>query len=131
MNLQHGDSVPHFTGVIVSGASVAYTDIWQRYNLLFVCLAGQDGPLTAGTEAYVAGLRERLEPAIEPDTRLVITTDSVPGLPSPGVALADAWGELHLVAAADSVADLPSPDDIAQWLEYVRSRCPECEGEAR
>jgi hypothetical protein len=32
---------------------------------------------------------------------------------------------------APRVADLPSAEDLAEWLVYVTHRCPECEGEAR
>ena len=28
-------------------------------------------------------------------------------------------------------AGLPSPDELIKWVDYVRQRCPECEGEAR
>jgi len=35
------------------------------------------------------------------------------------------------VAQAPDVAHLPVPDELVEWVDYVRHRCPECEGEAR
>jgi hypothetical protein len=50
---------------------------------------------------------------------------------SPGVLLADRWGEIvHLTAASES-ARSPAPGELIEWLEYIQNRCPECEGEAR
>ena len=41
------------------------------------------------------------------------------------------WGEIAYVAAVSDVQGLPSADALADWIEYLRSQCPECEGEAR
>ena len=64
------------------------------------------------------------------DNAFVITRDRVSGLPSPGVVVADRWGEIQYVADAAGVDDLPSPQELIEWLQYVQSQCPECQGEA-
>jgi hypothetical protein len=50
---------------------------------------------------------------------------------SPRSVIADQWGEIvHLVAAID-VDHMPTPRELLERVEYVASRCPECEGEAK
>jgi hypothetical protein len=44
--------------------------------------------------------------------------------------VADRWGEIKLVAGATSVAELPSADELVEWVRFVQCACPECEGEA-
>jgi hypothetical protein len=47
------------------------------------------------------------------------------------VLIADQWGEIvHLVAAID-VDHMLTPRELLERVEYVASRCPECEGEAK
>jgi hypothetical protein len=65
------------------------------------------------------------------DSVFVITPDHVDGLPSPGVVVADRWGEIQYVTDASGVDDLPSPQEIIEWLQHVQSQCPECQGEAK
>ena len=65
------------------------------------------------------------------DTRLVVTADTIPRIPSPAVVVADGWGEVYYLQAAGRAADLPAPGDLAEWLDFVRHQCPECQGEAR
>ena len=60
-----------------------------------------------------------------------MTQDGVPGIPSPGVIVADRWGEVAYVVATSAVADLPPPQELIDWLAYVQTQCPECEGEVK
>ena len=109
--LKPGDLVPHFFVRAIDGREVRYADIWQRQQLLLVCMGpggSEDPPLRA------------------PDTAIVITHDHVRGVPRPGVLIADRWGEIHHVAD-----DIPDSAELLSWLRYVQQRCPECEGEAR
>jgi hypothetical protein len=55
----------------------------------------------------------------------------VPGLPSPGVVIADRWGEIEFLMPIDKPADAPAPDEILDSVSYVRMQCPECQGETR
>ena len=125
--LQAHDLVPHFNVAVLSGERFAYAEIWQRKNLVLILLPQSEA--TAGA-TYVSRLTVQISKLNGNDTALVITRDRVPGLPSPGVVVADRWGEIQYVADASGVDDLPSPQELIEWLQYVQSQCPECEGEA-
>jgi hypothetical protein len=45
--------------------------------------------------------------------------------------VADRWGEIVFAEEKSDVADLPGPQELVDWLNYVMNQCPECEGEAR
>ena len=121
--------LPHFEVRDVSGTLVRYRDVWQRANLLLVCLAGAD-PQAA--EEYRAAIEDQGDAITATETNLVMTWDAVAGLPAPCVVIGDRWGEVQSLAAADSsLAALPAPAELLEWLHYVRMRCPECEGEWR
>ena len=125
--LQAHDLVPHFNVAVLGGERFAYAEIWQRKNLVLILLP-QSEP-AAGAK-YVSRLTVQTSKLNGNDTALVITRDRVCGLPSPGVVVADRWGEIQYVADASGVDDLPSPQELIEWLQYVQSQCPECEGEA-
>jgi hypothetical protein len=125
----NGLLLPHFEVTDVSGAVVRYGGIWQRANIALVCLAGAD---PAAAERYRASLEEERDAVTATETRLVVTGDPIAGLPAPSVVIGDRWGEVHHLAIADSsLAALPPPAEVLEWLHYVRMRCPECEGEWR
>jgi hypothetical protein len=126
--LHRHDAVPHFTVRADAGSTVAYSSIWQQRHLVLIALP--DGP-SRDTADYISRVTERLEGAMRDDTTLVITRDPVTGLPTPGVLVADRWGEIAEVFHGSRIADLPSPEDLLEWIEHVRQRCPECEGETR
>jgi len=65
------------------------------------------------------------------DTEWIVTRDPVEGLPCPGVVVADQWGEIAHVVHSSQVEDLPPPDELIEWVRYLQSKCPECEGEAK
>lgn len=125
--LQRGDLVPHFKVKTVDGDLFDYSTIWQRKNLLLVRLL--HAPDDNG--AYVPDLRARAAELRALETESVITRDDVPGLPAPGLLIADRWGEIvHITSAAESVQS-PTFEELLGWLEHLQNRCPECEGEAR
>ena len=126
--LQARDSMPHFEVTGLDGAPVRYTTIWQHRNLVLVSLP--ESP-TAGERHYASRLTRRIAEEAGHDTDCVITTDGIAGVPAPGVIVADRWGEISFVASAGSLADLPSAEEIVEWLRFTRFRCPECEGEWR
>ena len=121
------DLMPMFTVRIEDGTLIRYQDLWQRRNLVLVTLPEDD----SGAVAYARSLGPLLEAAAASDNAVVITRTPVEGVPRPGVVVADQWGEVHYVAAADSAAALPSAGELAEWLHYVRIQCPECQGETR
>jgi peroxiredoxin len=114
--LHTGDLVPHFTVTTFRGETFAYSDIWQRKNLVLVLLPHAES--AAGTK-FVDQLTARMSELTADDSACVITRDSVSGVPSPGIVVADRWGEIHHLAGGKTVDDLPSPDDVIEWLRYV------------
>jgi hypothetical protein len=124
--LVSGDNVPHFDVTSIDGRQVRYASIWQRRNLVLIVLPAADGDSFAG---YVADLLARRDAFDAQQAECVITRDDVGGLPPPGALVADRWGEIACVVAGP--AGMPRPDELLAWVEHVRNRCPECEGEAQ
>lgn len=116
--------VPHFEVTDVGGIRVRYRDIWQRANLLLVCLAGADAAVASRYRDALAAANAELA---RHETRVVVTGESVPGLPTPSIVIADRWGEIQYTAPLD---DPPPLDELVEWLRFVQMRCPECEGES-
>jgi hypothetical protein len=125
--LQTGDLVPHFTVTTLSGESFDYSNIWQRKNLVLVVLPDAE---SAASIKFVDQLTARMSELTGDDGACVITADSVSGVPSPGIVVADRGGEIHHVAKGNTIDDLLL-DDLIKWLRYVQHQCPECEGEAK
>ena len=123
--LQRGDTVPHVQVRTVAGDTFSYSTIWQQRQLLLVALPDGD------FDTYVRELTSRHADFDSLESTCVITRDPVPGLPAPGVLIADRWGEIVHTETARAVADLPVAPQLLEWLAYVRIRCPECEGETR
>ncbi len=126
--LEAGNQVPHFTATALDGTRVDYKSIWQRRHLLLVCLPEAD---TADSRSYAAMLRQEASDLAPDDVACVITRDAIAGIPRPGAVIADRWGELAFVAEAAAVSMLPPARELRDWIQYVQSKCPECEGEAR
>jgi hypothetical protein len=126
--LQAHDLISHFNVTTLSGERFAYSEIWQRKNLVLISLPQSD---PAASTEYVSQLMAQTSELTQDDSVFVITPDHVDGLPSPGVVVADRWGEIQYVTDASGVDDLPSPQEIIEWLQHVQSQCPECQGEAK
>jgi hypothetical protein len=118
--LAAGDQLPHVELTGVDGAAVPYRRLWQRRALLLVMAPAA---AAAGYAAQLAAAEPELD--AHAATSLV-TTATVPGLPFPGVAVADRWGELVLVSG-----ELLPPASLLEWVRYTQMQCPECQGEAR
>jgi hypothetical protein len=121
-----GDEIPHFEVRTLDGDVFNYGAIWQRQNLVLVTL-----PDASADDDYPSSLAARRTEFLEHHAACIITRDRVPGVPTPGALVADRWGEIVHVATAADVAALPTASDLLDWLDYVKRRCPECEGEAR
>ena len=126
--LQRGDLVPHVTIRTLDGETVAYSTIWQHRSLVLIALPDADSD---AARRYVDHVSGRLQEFRDAATACLITRDPIAGLPSPGVVVADQWGEIALVAAAADAGGLPSADELLEWIDYVRRQCPECQGETR
>jgi hypothetical protein len=126
--LRRGDHVPHFSIRDLDGHEVAYDLIWQRQNLLLTLIDPGDPD---GAVVFADHLRGRLADLTAHDTACVVTGDAVAGAPSPGIVIADRWGEIWHVQQAESNRDLPDADALIEWLRYVQMQCPECQGESK
>jgi len=126
--LQRGDLVPHFDVRNLDNEPVSYSTVWQRRNLVLVALADVACDSCA---SYLSELTALIPALGAQNAECVITRDGVAGLSSPGVLVADRWGEIVYIAAMPDVAELPSPGELLEWASYVQTQCPECEGEAR
>ena len=126
--LAQGDIIPHFQVTDSQGAVVAYSSIWQRRNLVLVTLSAT---ASQQSDDYVSQLADYMPEFRKHDAACVVTRDLVPGSPSPGVVIADRWGEIVHVSGAADIADLPGPRELLEWMEYLQNQCPECQGEAR
>lgn len=125
--LKPGDLIPHFSVTDLDGRQVDYSSIWQRKQLVLVMLS-DSGP---SSHSYAEQLMARGREAHDDNTAWLVTGERIAGLPNPGAIVADRWGELMHVAQGTALADLPRPDELVEWADYVQHRCPECEGEAR
>lgn len=126
VTLERGNGVPHFHVRTVTGAVFSYSTIWQRHNLVLVVLHGAEAEA-----ALISELLTRSDEFTEREGICVVTQDRVPGVPAPGALVADRWGEIVHVVPATEVASPQLADDLIEWLDFVRRRCPECEGEFR
>ena len=128
MTLSPRDLLPMFRVTnAVDGAPAQYQDIWQRKNLLLVIAPENDSTAAEYTKALI----EAAPTLAGNDTAFGVTWNTIPGIPSAGLVVADRWGEVYYVKGAGRAADLPTPGDLAEWLRYVQNECPECEGEVR
>jgi hypothetical protein len=126
--LRPGDQIPHFEVTNVQGQAVSYSTIWQRKNFLLVTVPVSD-PLGSFAK-YIGRLAVAMPALTERHTECVITRDVVAGAPSPGIVVADRWGEIVHVARGSQGTPLPEPDELLEWIDYVQHQCPECQGEA-
>jgi hypothetical protein len=111
----------------VDGTSVEYQQVWQRKTLLLVSVSPEDPTV----DAYLESLLSHAPALRELTTALIVTDDAVPGIPQPGVVVADRWGEVYYLKEAADTAALPGPDELIEWLRFVQNECPECQGETR
>jgi hypothetical protein len=123
------DQVPHFTVTTLRGHTVRYADAWQHRPLVFVCLGPSRSDEHTAREDQVIEALEEL--ARDDNVAVVITREAIAGLPPAAALVADAWGEIYFVATGGSLDELPSTAELADWLHWVRMKCPECEGEAK
>jgi hypothetical protein len=127
--LARGGLMPHFEVRDLDGETVRYADVWQRRNLVLV---GLPADASVGA-AYRDLLTPHLLDLTAHETSVVFTRDPIRGLDAPAIAIADRWGEIHHVFACDPVAPhtWPAAENLVEWLRYVQTQCPECQGETR
>ncbi len=119
--------VPHFDVMALDGRRVRYAEVWQRRNLVLACLPHA----AAGAARWLEEVHEHDRELERLETTFVATADGVPGVPCPGLIIADRWGEVMHRDTPSDVSGLMAVDDLLEWVRYVQYKCPECEGEAR
>ena len=128
MTIRPRDLMPMFIARNrADGTLVDYRDLWQRKNVVLVTLADEDPT----ANAYAVSLSTSQPELASQDTRLIVTTSHIDGIPAPAVVVADRWGEVYYVTSANHASELPGPDELMEWVRYVRNECPECQGETR
>jgi hypothetical protein len=123
--LTRGDAVPHVT-IDTPHGRFNYDDIWQRRSLVLVVLSA-----TAQDDRYANALDARRTDFQALESVCVTTRNAIDGLPPASLLIADKWGEIVYVTTGRSPGELPPPEEVLDWLQWVAHRCPECEGEAR
>jgi peroxiredoxin len=118
-----GELIPHFTAVTIHGESIRYRDLWQQRNLVLYLLPHA----SAEARGYLDALRTRLAQLRPDDVTLVAIEGPVQQLPESSVVLCDRWGEIeHVASLGNDVQTWPPIDEIVEWTEFIRSKCPEC-----
>jgi peroxiredoxin len=125
--LERGDLIPHFEVTALDGERINYTTLWQRNNLVLVTISADSDSI----RNYVSALRATAPQFRGENTVCVITREHRPDIRQPGCVVADKWGEIVHIRAASDANELPSPEELLDWIKYVQMQCPECEGEVR
>lgn len=123
--LRPGDLLsPFLHGGTLDGRELPYEQLWQKRNVVWFVLPAR---AVATASPYLRDVNDRLSALTPPDTSLVISDQAGNGLPLNCVVIADRWGEVVQAArlAADP-AHWPPVDEIIEWVEFVRAKCPEC-----
>jgi hypothetical protein len=82
---------------------------------------------TGRAGGYLDALRARIAQLRPDDVTLVATEDAGSRLPPSTLLICDRWGEIeHVAPLSDDVQRWPDIDEIVEWLEFIRSKCPEC-----
>ena len=117
--------VPHFEVTTIDEDRVLYREIWQRRNLVLVLVAPDQ---RGAAERYAQQLTDRQHEFEDAETSIVVTADSLPGLPPPRVVIADRWGEILHIASAPGgdVSQLLSVEEALTWVRFAQIQCPEC-----
>jgi hypothetical protein len=122
--LRAGDLIPHFDGMTIDGRRVRYQELWQHRNLVLFVLSKA---VRAQANAYLTMLEGRISRLRPDDTTLVIRHDEINGVPWSAVIVADRWGEIaYLQQLTRNPVEWPPVDDIVEWVEFIRVKCPEC-----
>lgn len=110
--------MPHFVVRTTEGTTVDYRSIWQRDQLLLICLdqsAASDPLLRLAWDLAARGKDLSVV-----ETSLVVTREPIAGLPCPGLVLADRYGEIFWTREPGGVTDA---DDVIDTLRVMQSRC--------
>jgi hypothetical protein len=111
----------------LSGTGPVSIDCNGRWSAIVLALhAG-----CSACAAYAQAVEQQEADIAEWDCRLLaVEGASSPGVPVPGVLVADPWCELAAVLDAGAEHAFPEVSELVDWARYLGTTCPECEGEA-
>jgi peroxiredoxin len=84
------------------------------------------------TAVLAIGPDEPAENSAQPEQPFPLLNDpsgriiSQLGLTAPALVIADRWGEIWAAWLGGDSHQLPSKQDIQQWLSFIEAQCPEC-----
>ena len=88
-------------------------------------------PDCAPCQAYRETIEQHAVQVREWDGRVVaIAAHDAAGIEAPSVLVADQWGELAAVENAGAQHAFIDAQEVIDWLRFLATKCPECEGEA-
>ncbi len=142
----HAFTLPDSTGQAVQ--------LWQYLQRSNVVLFFHHGVSCAACEAFLQELTAQLDAYRQEETAVLAIGPDEPaenwlqaarlghpfpflsdpaggviaqqGLPSPSLIIADRWGEIWAAWLGGTSHQLPSEQDILQWLSFIEAQCPEC-----
>jgi peroxiredoxin len=142
----HAFTLPDSTGQPVQ--------LWQYLQRSNVLLFFHHGVNCAACEAFLQELAAQVDAYRQEETALVAIGPDEPaenrhlavrlghpfpflsdpagrviaqeGLATPSLIIADRWGEIWAAWLAGTNHQLPSEQDILQWLSFIEAQCPEC-----
>ena len=142
----HAFTLPDSTGQPVQ--------LWQYLQRSNVVLFFHHGVNCAACEAFLQELAAQLDAYRQEETAVVAIGPDEPaenrqqaarlghpfpflsdpaggviaqqGLATPSLIIADRWGEIWAAWLGGTNHQLPSEQDILQWLSFIEAQCPEC-----
>jgi peroxiredoxin len=142
----HAFTLPDSTGQPVQ--------LWQYLQRSNVVLFFHHGVNCAACEAFLQELAAHLDPYRQEETAVLAIGPDKPAenqhlaarlghpfpflsdpvgrvvaqqeLATPSLIIADRWGEIWAAWLGGTNHQLPSEQDILQWLSFIEAQCPEC-----
>ena len=124
--LKSGDRLPDVQVQSVDGDMVS---LRTHSRLATVLLALH--PDCGKCSAYRDDIAAHAQQLREWDGRvLAVGPHAASGIEAPSVLIADQWGELAVVENAGEQHEFIEVQEVIDWLRFLATKCPECEGEA-
>jgi hypothetical protein len=137
--LQAGQLVPNFTLTSVDNQRISRSDYRGKAGLLILFVPPADG----GAEQYLRELDATVAGWSRGQRALVIADAAPAGLghsvvlrdpdqtvrpqfladAAGGWFITDRYGELYAQGSAEHVGELPKPQELSEWMEFVSMRC--------
>ena len=137
--LQAGQRIPNFTLTSADNQRISRSGFRGKAGLLILFVP----PADAQTEQYVRELDTAVAGWSREQRALVIADQALPALDhsivlrdpehavrpqflsgsAGGWFITDRYGELYAQGSAEKTSDLPQPQELSEWMEFVSMRC--------